>query len=216
MSCAHPASFPASHAFALWLASLSFSTIPAVAQLTSSALPSTSTVHVRIAQPATPQIIPPTVFGSFLEPIETAVYGGLWADVIENGSFEEGLWSLANLDTMEHGRPELRHASELGLPTPWEPLHVADGSRYLPVRGDAANANQSVLIMGLPGKEIGIRELVSLSPQRELHYTGALWLKHVRGGAAVHVALRRHAHPEDILASQDVAAPAAEWKKVPL
>ena len=217
MSCAHPRS-SRRYASALGLASVSllaFSTTSAVAQLTSSATPSTSTIHVRIAQLATPQTIPPTVFGSFLEPIETAVYGGLWADVIENGSFEEGLWSLANLDAMEHARPEFRHASELGLPTPWEPLQVADGSRYLPVRGDAANANQSLLIMGLPGKEIGIRELVYLSPQRELHYTGALWLKHVRGGAAVRIALRRHARPEDILASASVTATATEWSKFP-
>ena len=189
--------------------------LPVSAQITSSAPPSASTIHVHITRPATPQIIPPTVFGSFLEPIETAVYGGLWADVLENGSFEEGLWSLANLDAMLRERPELRRASQLGLPTPWEPLHVADGSRYLPVRGDAANATESVLIMGLPGKEIGIRERVYLAPQRELHYTGALWLKHVRGDATVHIALRRHAHPENILASQSVTASATDWTRYP-
>ena len=217
MSCARP--HPSRrHLVPLGLVSLSLlslSIVPARAQLTASAPPSASTVRLRIAQPASPQIIPPTVFGSFLEPIETAVYGGLWADVLENGSFEEGLWSLASLDTMEHERPELRHASELGLPTPWEPLHTADGSRYLPVRGDAANATQSVLIMGLPGKEVGIRQRVYLSPQRELHYTGALWLKHVRGGPAVRIALRRHTHPEEIFASQYVTASATYWTKFP-
>ena len=187
----------------------------AYAQITSSAPPSTAPIHVRITRPASPQIIPPTVFGSFLEPIRSATYGGLWADVVENGSFEEGLWSLTNLDTMQHERPELRRASELGLPTPWEPLHSADGNRYLPVRGDAANATQSVLIMGLPGKEIGIRERVYLAPQRELHYTGALWLKHVRGSNTVRLSLRRHAHPEDILASASVTASATDWAKLP-
>ena len=89
-------------------------------------------MHLHISRPASPQVIPPTVFGSFLEPIGHAVYGGLWADVIENGSFEDGLWSLGNLDTMLRERPELRRASALGLPTPWEPLHSADGNRYQP------------------------------------------------------------------------------------
>ncbi len=42
----------------------------ALAQITSSAPPSAAPIHVRITRPAIPQIIPPTVFGSFLEPIE--------------------------------------------------------------------------------------------------------------------------------------------------
>ncbi len=189
------------------------SVFPASAQLTSSAQPSAATIHIHVSRPASPQIVPPTVFGSFLEPINNAIYGGLWANVIENGSFEEGLWSLGNLDTMLHERPELRHASELALPTPWEPLHTADGSRYLPVRGDAANANQSVLIMGLPGKEVGIQERVYLPARRETHYTGALWIKHVRGAEAIRIALRRHAHTEDILASTSVTATGTEWTR---
>ncbi len=209
-------------ASALWrltfsLAVVLFSLYPlaAPAQITFSAPPSSATIHLRITRPPAPQVIPSTVFGSFLEPIGHAVYGGLWADLVENGSFEEGLWSLGNLDTMLRERPELRRASELGLPTPWEPLHAADGNRYQPVRGDAANSNQSVLIMGLPGKEIGIRQRVYLPAQRELHYTGALWIKHVRGGDSIRISLRRHAHPEDILAATSVTANATDWTKLP-
>ncbi len=190
-------------------------TLSGHAQITASAPPSSAVVHLHITRPAESQVIPTSVFGSFLEPIGHAVYGGLWADVVENPSFEDGLWSLGNLDTMLRERPELRRASQLGLPTPWEPLHAADGNRYLPVREDAANSTQSVLIMGLPGKEIGIRERVYLSPQRELQYTGSLWIKHVRGGDAIRLSLRRHAHPEDILASTSVTASATEWTKFP-
>jgi alpha-N-arabinofuranosidase len=212
-----PASTSAPRRIVVGFAVLLLATYPPAtpAQITSSAPPSATTIHVHITRPASPRIIPPTVFGSFLEPIGHAVYGGLWADVIENGSFEEGLWSLGNLDTMLHERPELRRASQLGLPTPWEPLHASDGNRYLPVRGDAANSTQSVLIMSLPGKEIGIRERVYLSPQRELHYIGALWIKHVRGGSAVRVSVRRHAHPENTLASTSVTASATEWTQYP-
>ncbi len=220
MSHTHPPRVPHSTRLALLVA---FATLvvsapsgtPAIAQLTSSAPPSAATVHVHITRPAAPQIIPPTVFGSFLEPIGHAVYGGLWADVIENPSFEEGLWSLGNLDTMLRERPELRRASQLGLPTPWEPLHASDGNRYLPVRGDAANSSQSVLLMSLPGREIGIRERVYLSAGRELHYTGALWIKHVRGGNSFRISLRRHAHPDDVLVSTSVTASATEWTKYP-
>ena len=82
---------------------------------------------------------------------------------------------------MLHERPELRRASQLGIPLPWEPLDQAQGARYLPVWGDAANSSRSLLIMSLPGKEVGIRQMVYLPVHRELTYTGSVWLKHVEG-----------------------------------
>ncbi len=194
---------------------LALSALPALGQITSSVPPSAAPIHLRISRPAQPQVIPTSVFGSFLEPIGHAVYGGLWADVIENPSFEEGLWSSGNIATMLTERPELRRASQLGLPVPWEPLRAADGNRYLPVRDDAANSAQSLLIMSLPGKEIGVRQRVYLSTQRELRYTGSLFVKHVRGGNDLKVSLRRHAHPNEILVSTTINASAPEWTKYP-
>ena len=119
-------------------------------------------ILIRVSRPDTPQQIEPSLFGSFLEPIGHSTYGGLWANVVENPSFEEGLWSADNLDALWNSRPELRAASSLGLPTPWEPLYQAQGSRYAPVRGEAANSAQSMLLMSLPGKEVGILEEVYL------------------------------------------------------
>src|SRR6266567_3918670 len=50
-------------------------------------------IVIRVSQPDTRQEIASTLFGSFLEPIGHSTYGGLWANVVENPSFEEGLWS---------------------------------------------------------------------------------------------------------------------------
>ena len=201
-------------AFSVLLAvSASTTSHKAYAQITSSKSPSDAPIHIQISKMAVQQTIPPTVFGSFLEPINSAVYGGLWADVLENGSFEEGLWSLPNLESMVRDRPELRRASELGLPTPWLPLHEADGNRYLPVRGDAANANQSILIMGLSHKEVGVRQRVYLSPRRELRYHGSLWIKHLRGDNVVHLTFSREGHPEDVMASTSITAADTAWTK---
>lgn len=172
-------------------------------------------IHIKVSRPTTQQLIPKTLFGSFLEPIGHSTYGGLWADVVENPSFEEGLWSAGNVEAMLRARPELRRASQLGLPLPWEPLDGAQGNRYAPVRGDAANSDQSLLIMSLPGKEVGIREQVYLPVQRERAYTGSVWLKHVRGRATVSVSLRRIAHPEQTLISATLDATATTWTKYP-
>ena len=163
-------------------------------------------IVIRVSRSDTRQDIASTLFGSFLEPIGHSTYGGLWANVVENPSFEEGLWSAENLETQWNSDAELRAASSLGLPTPWEPLYPAQGSRYAPVRGDAANSAQSMLLMSLPGKEVGMLEQIYLPVQRELKYTGSLWLKHVDGNDSVKLSLRRRAHPAEVLVTSVVQA----------
>ncbi len=80
-------------------------------------------VHLVIhADQVQQQAIPATVFGSFLEPIGHSTYGGLWSELLENPSFEEGLWSAGAISRMINERPELERASKLDLPVPWEPL----------------------------------------------------------------------------------------------
>jgi alpha-N-arabinofuranosidase len=172
-------------------------------------------IVIRISRSDTRQDIASTLFGSFLEPIGHSTYGGLWANVVENPSFEEGLWSAENLETQWNSHPGLRASSSLGLPTPWEPLHPAQGSRYAPVRGDAANSAQSMLMMSLPGKEVGMLEQIYLPVHRELKYSGSLWLKHVDGNDSVKLSLRRHAHPTEVLAASVVQAPSDAWAKYP-
>jgi alpha-N-arabinofuranosidase len=77
-------------------------------------------IQVHADQPAVAEI-PATILGSFLEPIGRSTYGGLWAELLENGSLEDGLWSATEVDRMVRERPELLRASQLG-PLPWEPL----------------------------------------------------------------------------------------------
>jgi hypothetical protein len=54
---------------------------------------------------------------SFLEPIGHSTYGGLWSELLKNGSFEEGLWSAGAIARIKE-RPELERASKLDLPLP--------------------------------------------------------------------------------------------------
>ena len=186
-----------------------------VGQMTESEAAANGPIHIAVKPAEKQQVLPDTLFGSFLEPIRQATYGGLWADAIENPSFEDGLWSANNVAAMLHDRPELQRASEVGLPLPWEPLDRAQGSRYAPIRGDAANSYQSLLLMSLPGKEVGILERVYLPVQRELTYTGSLWIKHIEGPQEVRVSLRRREQPSDVLATAHIDASDAGWKKYP-
>ena len=83
--------------------------------------------------------IPRTIYGTFLEPIGHSTYGGLWAQVLENPSFEDNLWSAGRIRQMLADRPELVESSGMGLPLPWQPLDGTQGWRYEPRWGDAAN-----------------------------------------------------------------------------
>lgn len=157
--------------------------------------------------------IPRTLYGTFLEPIGSAIYGGLWAQLLENPSFEENLWSPRNVERMLQRAPELRRASGMGLPLPWEPLDFAQGWRYEPRWGDAANSGRSLLLMALPAKETGVRQEVYLPIHRTGQYRGTIWVKYVSGPAAVEVSLRTRNRPETVLARQAIALKGTGWQR---
>jgi alpha-L-arabinofuranosidase len=156
--------------------------------------------------------IPRTIFGTFLEPIGNSTYGGLWADLLENPSFEEGLWNAENFKKMLDERPELIRSSDLGLPVPWEPLHYDQQNRYSSVWNDAANSYESLLVMGLPDAEVGVRQQVYLPVYRTQAYTGHTNLKLLAGSPKVSISIRRRNHPEEILAETSLNIDGSAWK----
>jgi alpha-N-arabinofuranosidase len=155
--------------------------------------------------------IPRTIYGSFLEPIGHSIYGGLWAQLLENPSLEENMWSAGRIVQMLAQRPELTESSNMGLPLPWQPLDATQGWRYEPRRGDAANSQLSLMIMALPGKQTGIRQQVYLPVHRELRYTGSLYAKPLGGATKVEVSLRRGNRPDDVLAKQVLTLAPGGW-----
>lgn len=169
-------------------------------------------VQVHANQPAA-YTIPRTIFGSFLEPIGNSTYNGLWAEILQNPSFEENLWGVPEIERMVKEEPQLGRASQLGLPLPWEPLNYSQGNRYEPRWGDAANSWRSLDILGLPDAETGVRQRVFLPAQRELQYKGSIYVKHLSGPNAINVSLRRRDHPNEVLCSYKIEAPATSWQK---
>jgi len=156
--------------------------------------------------------IPRTIFGTFLEPIGNSTYNGLWAEVLENPSFESGLWSSQKVADMLHERPELRQAGDIGLPLPWEPLDPRQGNRYELHYGDAANSFQSLSVLAVPGEPTGIRQRVYLPIHRTGNYAGYFYAKHLGGADLVTIALRLRDQNE-VLAGQDIHVADSEWKK---
>jgi len=157
--------------------------------------------------------IPRTVYGTFLEPIGRSIYGGLWAQLLENPSFEENLWSADQLRNMIEREPTLSASSRQGLPLPWEPLEAAQGARYEPRWGDAANSSRSLLVMALPNRQTGVRQQVYLPVHRVLRYTGSFYARHLSGPPEAEVSLRRRNHPEAILARAPLTLAGRDWTR---
>jgi alpha-L-arabinofuranosidase len=169
-------------------------------------------VEIDASRPA-PYQIPRTIFGTFLEPIGRSIYGGLWAQILENPSFEDNLWSARQVRDMLSRQPALESASDLGLPLPWEPLDSAQGVRYEPRWGDAANSARSLLVMGLAGRQTGVRQEVYLPVHRILRYEGSVYVKPLSGPAELEISIRKRNRPQDVLARARVAPNGHEWQR---
>ncbi len=156
--------------------------------------------------------IPRTIYGSFLEPIGNSTYNGLWAEILQNPSLEENLWSARNVAEMVRDEPALERASQLGLPLPWEPVNYSEQNRYEPHWGDAANSWRSLEVIGVPGEATGIRQRVYLPIGRTRQYSGSLYAKHLSGPSGLTISLHNR-NATDALVSAHVDAAAANWTK---
>jgi alpha-N-arabinofuranosidase len=173
--------------------------------------PDVITIKVNAAKPAI-YTIPNTIFGSFLEPIGNSTYNGLWAEILQNPSFESGLWDSRAVVRMVRDEPALLRASQLAIPLPWEPLHPGQGNRYEPRRGDAANSWESLAMFGLPDQKTGVKQKVYLPVHRERSFQGSLFAKHLSGPAGIEVSIRRRNSPQDVLAKASVDAHSSTWQ----
>lgn len=143
-------------------------------------IPQPATVDVRAAEVGS-ELIPRSIFGTFLEPIGNSTYNGLGAELLQNPSFEAGLWSPEKIAEMLRDNPALRRASDFALPLPWEPLNARQGNRYEVHYGEAANFWQSPRIFAVPDEPTGIKQRVYLPIHRTRDYVGSFYARHLSG-----------------------------------
>lgn len=186
--------------------------VAAPAQITvKEPIPARATIDVNAAR-VSADAIPRTIFGTFLEPIGNSTYNGLWAEILENPSFESGMWSSGQVAEMLRREPNLHRAGELGLPLPWEPIDSRQGNRYEVEYGHAANSWQSLRIYGVPGAETGIRQKVYLPVHRTHSYVGSFYARHLDGASELTVGLR----PRDgqaVLSEQTINLQGEAWTR---
>src|SRR5215472_7286165 len=151
-------------------------------------------------------MIPRTVYGTFLEDIGHSVFGGVSAEIIDNPSFEA---YDASLETLKErfSAPEFEGSTKIGLPLPWLPLRDHQGVRYEPRWGHAANSSRYLFLMGLPDREVGVRQMVYVPIERERVYNGSLFAASAGDPVKLGVSFRRHNFADAVLASTEINLP---------
>jgi alpha-N-arabinofuranosidase len=157
--------------------------------------------------------IPRSIYGTFLEPIGNSTYNGLWAEILQNPSFEDNLWEAKQIAEMVRDRPELATSSGMSLPLPWEPLDYKQGTRYAPESSEPANSHRSLLLLALPTQETGIRQRVYLPVHRTTTYVGSVYLKLVSGPPQIQISIRQRNHSDRVFGRQLLDLRGADWKR---
>jgi alpha-N-arabinofuranosidase len=160
-----------------------------------------------------PYRIPRSIYGTFIEHIGQSVFGGVSAQLLDNPSLEPYPASPENINR-HFSAAAFRQSTRFNLPLPWLPLRPA-GRRYELRSGKAANSVSYLYVMGLPDREIGIRQSIYLPVERELDYRGVLFASADEGAVAINISFRRHDRPDDILAVSTLQVPNhREWIKL--
>jgi alpha-N-arabinofuranosidase len=158
--------------------------------------------------------IPRTIYGTFLEHIGESVFGGVSAQLLDNPSLEP-YSATPEIINQRFSAAAFRQYTRFNLPLPWLPLRAA-GRRYELRSGNAANSTSFLYLMGLQGREVGIRQSIYLPVERELTYRGVLFASAAEGAVTLSVSVRRHDHPGEILAKSALQVPGeGKWIKLP-
>jgi alpha-N-arabinofuranosidase len=158
--------------------------------------------------------IPRTIYGTFLEHIGQSVFGGVSAQLLDNPSLEPYPASPEYINK-QFSSGAFRQSTRFNLPLPWLPLRPV-GRRYEPRSGNAANSENYLYVMGLPAREVGIRQSIYPPVERELEYHGELFALAAEGDVSLGVSFRRHDRADDVLVESSLQVPARrQWVKVP-
>src|SRR5438552_4824498 len=142
--------------------------------------------------------IPRPIYGTFLEHIGESVFGGVSAQLLDNPSLEP-YPATPEVINQRFSAAAFRESTQFNLPLPWLPLRPA-GRRYDLRSGNAANSTSFLYLMGLAGREVGIRQSVYLPVERELRYQGVLFASAAEGAVTLSLSFRRHDRPAEVLA----------------
>ncbi len=130
------------------------------------------------------------VYGQFIEHLGRCIYGGIWAEMLEDRKFYFPVTAEYDPYRPSRGVPKDAPFPVVGA-SPWQIVGAADSVRM--VKEDSFVGEQTPLIA--PGSGIRQNDLGLVDNKQ---YAGYVWLKPTEGTTTVQVALRWGERPKDM------------------
>ncbi len=170
------------------------------------------------------------LYGKFAEHLGRNIYGGMWAQVLDNPGFEGWEYFLGPVKEIERryrsysellGIPENKIGSlEQGIKPWWlkegiAPWWIAYGSGDVIYEMDSDSFNsklsQKIVVKSLKSRYAGIRQAVYLPLQREKEYEFSFYARS-RGSVKLTVTIDKASKENDVLAEGSVSIDGRKWR----
>jgi len=160
------------------------------------------------------------LYGKFSEHLGRNIYGGMWAQILNNPGFEG--WHFWGKNREEIQRRALHQAERLGVPDIMEsydkgiaPWWLAYGRGDVSYEPDTDSFNselaQKITVNSLESQQAGVRQVIFLPLHREKDYELSLYA-HSDQPCKLNIAIRK-ARDGESLAEGEIKVAATDWKK---
>ncbi|MFC1714260.1 alpha-L-arabinofuranosidase C-terminal domain-containing protein [Candidatus Poribacteria bacterium] len=164
------------------------------------------------------------LYGKFTEHLGRNIYGGMWAQILNNPGFEG--WHFWGSEFEDIKRRMDHHAERLGVPNIMEsydrgiaPWWLAYGSGDVSYELDTNSFNselaQKITANSLESQQVGLRQVIFLPLHREQDYELSLYA-HSEQACKLHAAIREATQSEDALAEGVIDVVSTDWQRYAL
>lgn len=160
------------------------------------------------------------LYGKFTEHLGRNIYGGMWAQVLQNPGFEG--WHFWGSNFEDIGRRVRHYAERFGVPdimdsyhrgiAPWW-LAYGHGDVVYELDKDSFNSElaQKIRVNSLESRQAGIRQVMFLPLHRERDYELSFYARGDRP-CRLHIAICKATDEEYILAGGDIEVSSTVWR----
>ena len=161
------------------------------------------------------------LYGKFTEHLGRNIYGGMWAQVLNNPGFEG--WHFWGSDFEDIKRRMERSAARLSIPNimggydrgiaPWWLAYGnGDVSYELDTNSFNSESAQKITVNSLESRQVGVRQVIFLPLHREQDYELSLYARSNQA-CKLHITIRETTQGERTLAEGVVDVESAEWQR---
>jgi alpha-N-arabinofuranosidase len=161
------------------------------------------------------------MYGKFTEHLGRNIYGGMWAQILNNPSFEG--WHFWGENSEDIDRRLRHYAERLGITNitdsrdkgiaPWWLAHGSGEVTYeLDTNAFNSELAQKIVVDSLEGYEAGIKQILFLPLHREKDYE-LIFYSHSEKSCTLNIAIRKAEDENHKLAMSQIKVTSDEWQQ---